>query len=108
MSFIIYLLIIRRILLLDIKDIEHNFPELLKSTIEWFKIYKNFYGKPENKFAFNGKHKDCEFALEIINTAHEHWKRLAQTRNTEATKHISWYVRVRYNQARIQVHGDPH
>ena len=30
----------------------------LQATREWFRIYKMPTGKPENKFAFDGKFKD--------------------------------------------------
>lgn len=72
---------------LDIKDIEKHFPGLLKATVEWLKIYKIPDGKPENQFAFNGEPKDAEFALKIVNDAHEYWKGLIQKENSED---LSW------------------
>jgi inorganic pyrophosphatase len=43
---------------IDIQDVERYFPELIKATHHWFKIYKIPDGKPANEFAFNGECKD--------------------------------------------------
>ncbi|ESO12438.1 hypothetical protein HELRODRAFT_93282 [Helobdella robusta] len=59
-----------------VKDIEEHMPGFLAATHEWFKIYKMPTGKPANQFAFEGKPKDREFALEIICQAHEQWNQL--------------------------------
>lgn len=60
----------------DVHDIETLMPGFLKATNEWFRIYKIPTGKPENQFAFNGEAKNKEFALQIIEQAHEYWRRL--------------------------------
>jgi len=39
----------------DMPDVEKYFPGLVEATQDWFKIYKIPDGKPENKFAFEGK-----------------------------------------------------
>lgn len=60
----------------DIEDVDRLKTGLLKATHEWFKIYKVPDGKPENKFAFDGKPKDKSFAEKVIVQTHEHWKKL--------------------------------
>lgn len=60
----------------DIGDIDRTMPGLLNATHEWFKIYKVPTGKPENKFAFDGKFKDQKFALEVVEQANHHWLQL--------------------------------
>lgn len=60
----------------NINDVETLKTGLLKATHEWFKIYKVPDGKPENKFAFDGKPKDKAFAENVIALTHEHWKKL--------------------------------
>lgn len=60
----------------DVEDIEKHLPGLLKATNEWFRIYKIPDGKPENKFAFDGETKNREFAENVIDETHKHWKEL--------------------------------
>lgn len=60
----------------DIGDIEKHKVGLLKATHEWFQWYKVPDGKPQNKFAFDGKPKDRQFAENIITSTHEYWKKL--------------------------------
>lgn len=60
----------------DIEDIEEVFPGLLEASYTWFKTYKVPAGKGFNKFAFDGKFQNREFALNVIQKAHESWKEL--------------------------------
>jgi len=60
----------------DIHDVDKVMPGFLKTTVEWFKIYKMPDGKPANEFAFNGEPKNKEFAEKIIAGTHESWKKL--------------------------------
>lgn len=62
----------------DIEDVELHMPGLLKSTHEWFKIYKIPDGKPENKFAFDGQAKGAKFAHDIIKETHHQWRELIE------------------------------
>lgn len=45
-----------------VDDVEVHFPGLLKATHEWFRNYKIPAGKPPNRFGFDGKFKDADFA----------------------------------------------
>lgn len=60
----------------DIEDVEKYFPELIKATHHWFKIYKIPDGKPANEFAFNGECKNKAYAQAVVEETHEAWKRL--------------------------------
>jgi len=60
----------------DVNDIEKLMPGYLRSTVEWFRIYKIPDGKPENQFAFNGDPKNAEFALGVVEETHKFWKSL--------------------------------
>lgn len=62
----------------DIDDVEKYFPELIKATHHWFKIYKIPDGKPANEFAFNGQCKNKSYAEAVIGETHEAWKRLIE------------------------------
>lgn len=68
------------IIFIDINDVEKYFPELIKATHHWFKIYKIPDGKPANEFAFNGQCKGKLYAESIVNETHEAWKRLIQAK----------------------------
>lgn len=63
----------------DVTDIEKVYPGLMKATVEWFKIYKIPDGKPENKFAFDGKAIAKNSAWDVIDEVHQHWKSLIQS-----------------------------
>jgi len=60
----------------DIHDVEKVMPGFLAATVEWFKVYKMPDGKPANKFAFDDKPKDREFAENIISGCHDSWAKL--------------------------------
>uniref|UniRef100_A0A673X4D7 inorganic diphosphatase n=1 Tax=Salmo trutta TaxID=8032 RepID=A0A673X4D7_SALTR len=60
----------------NIGDIQRLKPGYLEATVDWFRRYKVPDGKPENHFAFNGKFKDKEFAIETIKSTHGFWKAL--------------------------------
>lgn len=66
------------IMCVDIDDVEKYFPELIKATHHWFKIYKIPDGKPANEFAFNGQCKNKSYAEAVIGETHEAWKRLIE------------------------------
>ena len=40
-------------------------------------------GKPANEFAFDGKPKNREFAVDIIKTLHDQWKALMASAETQ-------------------------
>lgn len=60
----------------DIEDVDEAFPGLLEATLVWFKNYKVPAGKGYNKFAFDGKYQNKEFAMKVIEKAHESWVEL--------------------------------
>lgn len=60
----------------DIDDVDTYMPGFINATKEWFTVYKIPDGKPANKFAFDGKAKNREYALKIIEETHEQWKKL--------------------------------
>ncbi|GAA5795810.1 Inorganic pyrophosphatase [Helicostylum pulchrum] len=62
----------------DIDDVEKYFPQLIKATHDWFKIYKIPDGKAENKFAFNGECKNKEYAESVVEETHQAWKKLIE------------------------------
>ncbi|KAJ9064450.1 Inorganic pyrophosphatase [Entomophthora muscae] len=64
----------------DISDVEAHFPGLLAASLDWFRNYKRPDGKPQNKFAFDGKPQDADYALRVIDQTHSHWKALVESR----------------------------
>ncbi len=60
----------------NIEDVRKLKPGYLEATVEWFRKYKVPDGKPENEFAFNAEFKDKDFATDIIQGTHAHWKAL--------------------------------
>jgi inorganic pyrophosphatase len=86
----------------DIHDVYTKCPGLLESTRQWFRDYKKPDGKPENKFAFNGKYKTQAEAVAIVKKCQNHWLNLLQgkinhshlpiTTNT-TLKHTPGYIK---------------
>ncbi|KAJ2708240.1 inorganic diphosphatase activity protein [Coemansia sp. IMI 203386] len=68
----------------DIGDLETHMPGLVDATVDWFTKYKVPDGKPLNKWAFDGKPKDAEYARTVIASTHEAWKRLVLSANSDA------------------------
>lgn len=65
----------------SVEDIEKHYPGLINATHTWFRDYKVPDGKPRNEFAFNGKAKNVDFALDIIEECNHAWKGLVSGRN---------------------------
>lgn len=57
-----------------LEDVEKHFPGLIGATRHWFRDYKKPDGKPANEFAFEGKAKDADFTLDIIDSCYKAWK----------------------------------
>lgn len=60
----------------DIHDVFVKCPGYLETTRQWFKDYKLPDGKPENKFAFNGKYKNQQETLEVVQECMDAWGKL--------------------------------
>lgn len=61
----------------SVQDIETYKPGITFTLREWYKKYKTADGKPENSFAFQGAIQDQKFTHQLIQDAHEQWKRIA-------------------------------
>ncbi|KAM9769352.1 inorganic pyrophosphatase 2, mitochondrial [Menidia menidia] len=68
----------------SIEDVRKSRPGHLEATVEWFRKYKVPDGKSENQFGYNGQFKDKDFAFNIIQSTHEHWKALVQNQTNAA------------------------
>lgn len=94
----------------DIADVEEQLPGLIDATREWFRIYKRPDGKPENKFAFEGKAQNKAHALKIIEETHAAWRGLiAQGESSHGIKVYvqpspSWWCSPTYSLC-IHSHG---
>jgi len=60
----------------DIDDVEKHCPGLLDCTRHWFRSYKIPDGKPANEFAFDGRFRNKEFALKVVDETNRSWTRL--------------------------------
>lgn len=60
----------------DIDDVKRIMPGFLTATCEWFRFYKMPDGKPENTVYKKGECMDKKFALEVVDQAYEHWRKL--------------------------------
>ena len=69
----------------NVEDIEKEFPGELEKILVWFRDYKMPDGKPANKFGYNNKCLDKDFALKVIEETHEFYNDLksGQRENTE-------------------------
>lgn len=60
---------------LDASDIDQK---ILNEVYDFLENYKVPDGKPKNKFAYEGKLQNREFAMKVIAEAHEEWKKLIE------------------------------
>jgi len=60
----------------DIDDVERLMPGFLTATREWFRLYKVPDGEPPNDFAFDGKYRNRQVALDIIDECANAWDNL--------------------------------
>mmetsp|Transcript_2378 Transcript_2378/g.7984 ORF Transcript_2378/g.7984 Transcript_2378/m.7984 type:complete len:320 (-) Transcript_2378:69-1028(-) len=60
----------------NVEDIEREFPGELEKILIWFRDYKMPDGKPQNKFGYNNKCLDRDFALKVIDETHEFYNNL--------------------------------
>lgn len=65
----------------DISDVDRQCPGLLADTLRWFRLYKVPGGKAANRFAFDGKFRDADFASQLIEQTNGFWKRLQGKNN---------------------------
>lgn len=65
-------------LLNDVDDVEEYIPGAIDALRDWLRDYKVCTGKEPNTFAFNGKCKDKEYTLNVIEETHNFWKKLRQ------------------------------
>ncbi|KAI9009994.1 inorganic pyrophosphatase [Phycomyces nitens] len=60
----------------DIGDVENIYPGLLKAIIDYLTKYKVPGGDALNKFMFDGKAQNKEYAIRQIMDTHKYWKEL--------------------------------
>jgi len=60
----------------NVEDIEREFPGELEKILIWFRDYKMPDGKPQNKFGYDNKCLDKDFALKVIDETHEFYNNL--------------------------------
>jgi len=65
-------------------SIEKVMPNLLNKIFMFLRDYKIPDGKPQNRFAFNGKPISKELTSEIINDGHMEWKKLFNHENNSS------------------------
>ncbi|KAK9832656.1 hypothetical protein WJX81_007986 [Elliptochloris bilobata] len=54
----------------DVEDVERELPGLIERIRVWFRDYKTPDGKPQSRFAFDGKPQNKDFALQVIAETH--------------------------------------
>ena len=59
--------------------------ERVDSIVNWFRTYKTFEGKDENRIGCGGRILTREEALEVLNECHGHWLRLRAATETDAS-----------------------
>lgn len=58
----------------DISDVDRLLPGTLNQIREWWRTYKVAEGKPLNKFGLDEQFLDRTYAMEVIQTCHQHWQ----------------------------------
>lgn len=88
--------------LTDIHDVYTKCPGLLELTRQWFRDYKLPDGKPENKFAYNGKYKTQLEAVSIVKKCQKHWANLVEGKINHAHLPITTNTTVKGTAGHIQ------
>lgn len=60
-------------------DLERLYPTMVDTVRNWFRVYKTADGKPENKFGFDNRCLDRDFAISTIQETHDFWKALTSS-----------------------------
>lgn len=60
----------------DIDDVQKKLPAKLETIYNWYRYYKTAEGKPENRFALDGRPTDKKYAIQIVEETHAAWKEL--------------------------------
>lgn len=60
----------------SIEDVERLLPGRIAEVRDWFRYYKTAEGKGENEYGYDGEAKDLNFALQVIEEAHQSWSDL--------------------------------
>lgn len=71
----------------SVEDIELFYPDYLEFTKKWFQSYKIPEGKGRNHLGMNERILDGNFACNIINEAHESWKKLFERKHIKSIKY---------------------
>jgi len=61
----------------NLEDVEKHFPGKVNEVFTFLRDYKIPDGKGPNKFAFEGKLLDADFAVKIIEETHGQWQKLS-------------------------------
>ena len=57
--------------------------ERVQKVVDWFRTYKTFEGKEENRIGCGGRILTRKEALEVIDECHHHWRKLRSVRKQE-------------------------
>lgn len=77
----------------DLTDVDIYFPNKLAEIYNFLRDYKIPDGKLPNKFAFDGKLLNCNYARDIINDTHAEWTKLINLQlDTDKSKQISTHM----------------
>lgn len=57
----------------NVSDVEKLLPGRISEVREWFRLYKTAEGKGENEYGYGGEAKGVDFALQVIEEAHQSW-----------------------------------
>ena len=61
----------------NLADLEAVMPGKVKGIVQWFETYKEPDGKPKNRFLDEGKPRDAEYAMKVIEKTHKMWQNKA-------------------------------
>jgi inorganic pyrophosphatase len=59
----------------DLEDVEKYLPGRIAQIHHWYKIYKTYEGKGENKFAFDGNPVNRKMMEKILEETHIQWRK---------------------------------
>jgi len=85
------------------KDLEERYPQRLQAIKKWFKYFKMFEGKPENRIFYDEKKLELDRTWEVKNESFNFWKELKEIKRSDKnTEHEKKLVEIAHRYHMIE------
>ena len=81
----------------DVDDVETHIPGAIRAIREYLRDYKNYAGGTLNKYALNERAMPRDYAIQVVEDTHGHWKNLHRGHQQGSNNSKVWVARSRGN-----------